>query len=91
VRSSGLASIFLGASMIAFDSLNPYDTMGFVVGNDPQDLINQLRAIRTPIKIHFIVPYGSRHAAYFTGDVKAKKVESDVITEKPTRSRVRKV
>lgn len=77
--------------MLAFDSLNPYDAMGFVVGNDPQDLINQLRAIRSPIKIHFIVPYGTRHVAYYTGDVKVKKVESDVTTQKLGRPRVRQV
>ena len=77
--------------MLAFDSLNPYDAMGFVVGNDPQDLITQLRAIRSPIKIHFIVPYGTRHVAYYTGDVKVKKVESDVTTQKPGRPRVRQV
>lgn len=77
--------------MLAFDSLNPYDTMGYVVGRDPGDLILKLKAIRTPIKIHFIVAQGSNHVAYFTGDVKSKKVESDVTTEKSTGSRVRKV
>ena len=83
---------FSGVKMLAFDSLNPYDSMGFIIGNDPQDLVNKLRELRTPIKIHFIVPLGNRHVAYFTGDVKAKKVESDVNTAKVnTRSRVRKV
>ena len=77
--------------MLAFDSMNPYDTMGYVVGNDPQDLVNKLREIRTPIKIHFIVPLGSRHVAYFTGDVKVKKVQSDVTSEVDTRQRVRKI
>jgi hypothetical protein len=77
--------------MIAFDSLNPYDTMGYVVGRDPGDLINKLREIRTPIKIHFIVQQGSNHVAYFTGDVRTKKVESDVTTENAPRQRVRKV
>lgn len=77
--------------MLAFDSMNPYDTMGYVVGNDPQDLVNKLREIRTPIKIHFIVPFGSRHVAYFTGDVKVKKVQSDVTSEVDTRQRVRKI
>lgn len=78
--------------MLAFDSLNPYDTMGFIIGNDPQDLVNKLRELRTPVKIHFIVPYGNRQVAYYTGDVKAKKVQSDVNTsEVNTRSRVRKV
>jgi hypothetical protein len=78
--------------MIAFDSLNPYDTMGYVVGRDPGDLVQKLREIRTPIKIHFIVPQGSNHVAYFTGDVKAKKVESDVNTAKVNPgSRIRKI
>lgn len=77
--------------MLAFDSMNPYDTMGYVVGNDPQDLVNKLREIRTPIKIHFITQFGTRQVAYYTGDVKAKKVQSDVTTEVNTRQRVRKV
>jgi hypothetical protein len=77
--------------MIAFDSLNPYDSMGFIVGNDPADLIAQLRAIRTPIKIHFIVPHGTRQVAYFTGDVNAKRITSDVITSNVKRPRVSKV
>lgn len=77
--------------MLAFDSMNPYDTMGFVVGNDPQDLVNKLREIRTPIKIHFIVPYNNRQVAYYTGDTKAKKVKSDATSEVNTGPRVRKV
>jgi hypothetical protein len=78
--------------MLAFDSLNPYDAMGFIVGNDPQDLVDKLRSLRTPIKIHFIVPYGNRHVAYYTGDVKVKKVKSDVNTsEVNSGPRVRKV
>lgn len=77
--------------MLAFDSMNPYDTMGYVIGNDPQDLVNKLREIRTPIKIHFIVQYNNRQVAYYTGDVKAKKVKSDVTSEVNTGSRVRKV
>lgn len=77
--------------MIAFDSLNPYDSMGFIVGNDPADLIAQLRAIRTPIKIHFIVPYGTRQVAYYTGDVNAKRITSDATTTNVKRPRVRKV
>lgn len=77
--------------MLVFDSLNPYETMGYIVGNDPQDLLTQLKAIRHPIKIHFIVPYGTRHVAYFTGDIKAKKVESSGTTEVNTGSGVRKV
>jgi hypothetical protein len=77
--------------MIAFDSFNPYDTMGFIVGADPADLIAQLRAIRTPIKIHFIVPHGTRQVAYFTGDVNAKRITSDATTSKPKRPRVSEV
>jgi hypothetical protein len=83
--------LFLGITMLAFDSLNPYDTMGYVVGIDPGDLIAKLKAIRTPIKIHFIVAQGSNHVAYFTGDVKSKKVESDVTSEVTPRQRVRKI
>lgn len=77
--------------MIAFDSLNPYDAMDVMIGDNPQELIDMLRRIRTPIKIHFIVPFGSRQAAYYTGDVTAKKVRSDVTSVTVNRPRVSKV
>lgn len=77
--------------MLAFDSLNPYDTMGVVIADTPAELVAALRQIRTPIKIHFIVPFGSRQAAYYTGDVNARKVQSDVSTSDTKRSRVSKI
>lgn len=76
--------------MLEFDSLNPYDTLGYIIGRDPSDLVAQLKAIKTPIKIHFIVQQGSNHVAYFTGDIR-RKVEKNGSTEGTTRSRVRKV
>lgn len=53
-----------------FDSLNPYQSLEVIVGDNPQDLIDQLKRIRTPIKIVGIVPYGTRQAAYIIGDVR---------------------
>jgi hypothetical protein len=76
--------------MLEFDSLNPYDTLGFIVGKDPSDLVAQLKAIRTPIKIHFIVQQGSNHVAYFTGDIR-RKVDKNGSTESVTGPRVRKI
>lgn len=91
-RGFDSAPFLIGVSMLEFDSLNPYDNLMFIVGRDPSDLVAQLKAIRTPIKIHFIVPQGSNHVAYFTGDVKAiKKVTTNGVTEGTTRQRVRKV
>lgn len=60
--------------MIEFSSLNPYDTLEAVYGDSPQDLINQLRAIRTPIKIVAIVPIGVRHVAYIMGDIRSSNI-----------------
>ncbi len=67
--------------MIAFDSLNPYDALGVLIADSPTELVDLIRSIRTPIKIHFIVPFGNRQAAYYTGDVKARRVKSNVITK----------
>lgn len=88
-----MAPSLLGGHMLAFDSLNPYDALGFIIGEDPADLVAKLREIRTPIKIHFIVPYGSgsRQIAYYTGDVNAKRITSDVTTKHTNGSRVSKV
>jgi hypothetical protein len=78
--------------MLAFDSLNPYDALGFIVGDSPDDLVAKIRMIRTPIKIHFIVPYGNgRQIAYYTGDINAKRITSDVTTSDAKRPRVSKV
>lgn len=82
--------LYFGIIMLEFDSLNPYDTLGYIVGRDPSDLVAQLKAIKTPIKIHFIVQQGSNHVAYFTGDIR-RKVDKNGSTEGATRSRVRKV
>lgn len=60
--------------MIEFSSLNPYDTLEAVYGDSPQDLISQLRAIKTPIKIVAIVPLGTRHVAYVMGDIRPSTI-----------------
>lgn len=77
--------------MIAFDSLNPYDTLGVIIADSPQELVEQIRRVRTPIKIHFIVPFGTRQAAYYSGDTNAQKVTSDVSTSPAKRSRISKI
>lgn len=59
--------------MVIFDSLNPYESLDFVIGSSPEELISTLKQIRTPIKIVAIVPYGTRHVAYIMGDVRKKQ------------------
>lgn len=89
----GIKTLPFGGTMLAFDSLNPYDALGVIIAESPQALVEEIRRIRTPIKIHFIVPYGNgaRHAAYYTGDVKAQRIESDVTTTNIKRPRVSKI
>ena len=77
--------------MLAFDSLNPYDALGVLIADNPAALVELIRKIRTPIKIHFIVPFGQRQAAYYTGDISAKKVQSDVTRITTNRPRISKV
>jgi hypothetical protein len=55
---------------VGFSNLNPYESLEFVTGESPDDLLRQLKMIRTPIKLVAIVPYGSRHVAYIMGDVR---------------------
>lgn len=57
-----------------FDSLNPYQSLEVVIADSPQDLVSQLTAIRTPIKIISFVQVGSRSAAYIMGDHRIRKV-----------------
>jgi branched-subunit amino acid permease len=63
-----------------FDSLNPYESLAVVISDSPQALVEDLKKIRTPIKIVSIVQIGNRSAAYIMGDVritKNKKVKKD--------------
>lgn len=61
--------------MIEFSSTNPYESLAAIIGDDPQDLINKIRAIKTPIKLVSIIPHGNRHVAYIMGDVRIKEVK----------------
>lgn len=56
-----------------FDSVNPYEALEVLIAESPQELVNQLRSIRTPIKIVAIVAMGARQAAYVMGDIRKKK------------------
>jgi hypothetical protein len=56
-----------------FHSLNPYDSIEAIYGDSPEELLQQLRAIKTPIRIVAIVPNGTRHVAYIMGDVRTTK------------------
>lgn len=67
-------------SLIGFDSKNPYESLAVIVGDSPQDLINQIKSIRTPIKIVSIIPYGGKQVAYIMGDHRlnqAKKIKKE--------------
>lgn len=76
--------------MLSFSSLNPYESLGYVIADTPAELISEIAKIKTPIKIHFIVPFGTRQVAYYTGDFNAK-AKSDGITANTKRPRVSKV
>jgi hypothetical protein len=82
---------YLEFSMLAFDSTNPYDSLGVLIADNPDALVELIRKIRTPIKIHFIVPFGQRQAAYYTGDLNARRVTSDATITSVKRPRVSKV
>ena len=71
--------------MVTFSSLNPYESLAFIVGDSPESLISELKKIQTPIKIVAIVPYGNRHVAYIMGDVRVNPVKE---TKKQTKKGV---
>lgn len=58
---------------MTFDSLNPYESLEVIIADSPQALIDELKKIRTPIKIVAIVTVGTRQAAYVMGDIRKKK------------------
>lgn len=53
-----------------FDSINPYESLVAVVADSPQDLVRDLKAIKTPIKIVSIVQSGTKSVAYIMGDIR---------------------
>lgn len=61
--------------MVTFSSLNPYESLEYLVGDSPESLIKLIKSIPTPIKIIAIVPYGTRHVAYVMGDVRKAEVK----------------
>ena len=66
-----------------FDSLNPYQTLVPVVADTPDQLVQQLKQIRTPLKIEAIVSYGNKQVAYIAGDVR--------VQEKQTKNKIIKL
>lgn len=53
-----------------YDSLNPYLSLEAVIADSPQELVLELKRIKTPIKIVQIVQVGARSVAYIMGDVR---------------------
>jgi len=58
---------------VDFNSLNPYMNMEFLSAQNPADLLDQIKAIRTPIKIVQIVSHRNRLVAYIMGDIRKKR------------------
>lgn len=51
-----------------FDSTNPYESLAVIQAESPQGLIDELKKIKTPIKIIQFIQIGARSAAYIMGD-----------------------
>jgi hypothetical protein len=61
------------AEGISFESFNLYDRLTPIVGRDPDELVELLSQIKTPIKIVAITSYGIKQVAYVMGDVRRQK------------------
>jgi hypothetical protein len=55
------------------ENLNPYQNMQIIFANGPEDLLTQIKAIKTSIKIHYIGPNGIRWIAFVSDEVKETK------------------
>lgn len=59
-----------------FENLNSNsDLLNFLVGNSPEELLNQIKQIRLPTDILAIYAVGSRHICWFRTTAKIKKVK----------------
>ena len=63
---------------LPFSSLNPYQSLEVLEANSPQELVDALKKIITPVKIVQIVTVGSRQVAYIMGDVRKPKPKKGV-------------
>ncbi len=59
-----------------FSSLNPYQNLEVVIADSPQALVDELKKIKTPVKIIAINQVGNRSAAYIMGDVRKKEMKA---------------
>jgi len=63
-----------------FDSLNPYQTLVTIRGDDPEDVLNQIKEIKTPFKIFWMGSHRNRFIAIIGGDIRAshkKKIKKE--------------
>jgi len=58
---------------LAFSSLNPYQGLEVIKARDGDDLLRQIKAIKKPIKIFFIVSHANWLHAFIQGDFKPQK------------------
>ena len=58
---------------VDFDSLNPYQNVEFVTGQTPDELIAQIKAFRTPVKVINIISHRNRLVAFIMGDIRKKR------------------
>lgn len=70
------------APELSFDSLNPYQSLVAIQGDSPEDLVENLRSIKTPIKIIGLTSYGARQVAYVMGDIRIQKQQKSIKREK---------
>lgn len=61
-----------------FDSFNPYHNMIVLRANEPEELIEMIKQIKTPIKIVQIVAANNRHYAYLMGDIRVQKKKKNL-------------
>ena len=53
---------------VLLDNLNPYHELTVLKGQNETDLLEQIRAIRRPFKIHAMYFGNGRHYAWISGD-----------------------
>jgi len=57
---------------VNFSSLNPYESLDVLRADSPEELVEKIKEIRTPIKICGFVTVNSKCFAYIMGDIRRK-------------------
>ena len=61
---------------LQFDTFNLYQSLEYIQARSPQELIDMIKLIRTPVKIvNIVVQPNGKYVAFIVGDIRKNQVK----------------